>query len=366
MSLATPFEGPRRTSALNLEELAAFASKSDDWKKIQQVVVALFQKKPVSGDEMMTVTRILSLILDSPGGNFLQEYYNDQLLMRGMIILRYPLRTLNGRKLLAELAATWNFFFAEILPVLSTIFYKIESKTASIRTVTMKAFKEIVIHKLRLLPVFKEHKKIVAEDVDLRHMLLTLLTTTEKGHPDLKLEQLLTYVVNPFLGHEGLFRGPGEPVIRASQPTMGTGDPLVRRKSSKDKSAEQKRPNSAQPNIKSGLLSPPSVGRHAKPTSSAHCTTLASSPRQSSMPDLGSSLPIIPSLIVEWTETAAGIQRDLVPEVRPQRATTFIESTNSSTATSTTTTMLSVAGPTLDTVVECGSADETNPQEQFV
>ena len=56
--------------------------------------------------------------------------------------------------------------------------------------------------------------RLVETDVDLRHMLLMLQTATDKNSPDLKLQELLTYVVRPYLGQAGLFIGPGEPVIR--------------------------------------------------------------------------------------------------------------------------------------------------------
>ena len=46
-------------------------------------------------------------------------YSPDILLIRGIVILREPLRALKGAKLLQEITATWKYFFAEILPSLS-------------------------------------------------------------------------------------------------------------------------------------------------------------------------------------------------------------------------------------------------------
>ena len=45
-------------------------------------------------------------------------------------------------------------------------------------------------------------------------MLLILQTATDKSTPDLQLQELLTYVVKPYLCRDGLFMGPGKPVIR--------------------------------------------------------------------------------------------------------------------------------------------------------
>ncbi|XP_065439958.1 proline-rich protein 5 isoform X12 [Chrysemys picta bellii] len=102
-------------------------------------------------------------LLKTELGSFFTEYLQNQLLTKGMVILRDKIRFYEGQKLLDTLAETWDFFFSDVLPMLQAIFYPVQG-----------------VHE----------SKGVTEDY-------------------LKLESLIQKVVSPYLGTYGLYSSDG-------------------------------------------------------------------------------------------------------------------------------------------------------------
>uniref|UniRef100_A0A8C5PUV8 Proline rich 5 n=1 Tax=Leptobrachium leishanense TaxID=445787 RepID=A0A8C5PUV8_9ANUR len=141
---------------------------------------------------------------------------HNQLLTKGMVILRDKIRFYEGQKLLDSLAETWDFFFCDVLPMLQAIFYPVQGKEPSIRQLALLHFRNIITLNLKLEDAMARPRARLPPSII--QMLLILQGVHEsKGVTEeyLNLEALLQKVVSPYLGTYGLFSNEG-PVSHAS------------------------------------------------------------------------------------------------------------------------------------------------------
>ncbi|MEE6477581.1 hypothetical protein FKM82_011558 [Ascaphus truei] len=89
-------------------------------------------------------------LLKTELGSFFTEYLQNQLLTKGMVILRDKIRFYEGQKLLDSLAETWDFFFSDVLPMLQAIFYPVQGKEPSIRQLALLHFRNIIALNIKL------------------------------------------------------------------------------------------------------------------------------------------------------------------------------------------------------------------------
>nr|XP_023415626.1 proline-rich protein 5 isoform X2 [Loxodonta africana] len=133
------------------------------WNSIHNGVIAVFQRKGLPDQELFSLNEGVRQLLKTELGSFFTEYLQNQLLTKGMVILRDKIRFYEGQKLLDSLAETWDFFFSDVLPTLQAIFYPVQG-----------------VHESRG----------VTEDY-------------------LRLEALVQKVVSPYLGTYGLYSSEG-------------------------------------------------------------------------------------------------------------------------------------------------------------
>ncbi|XP_075409628.1 proline-rich protein 5 isoform X2 [Tenrec ecaudatus] len=133
------------------------------WNSIHNGVVAVFQRKGLPDHELFSLNEGVRQLLKTELGSFFTEYLQNQLLTKGMVILRDKIHFYEGQKLLDSLAETWDFFFSDVLPALQAIFYPVQG-----------------VHEARG----------VTEDY-------------------LRLETLIQKVVSPYLGTYGLYSSEG-------------------------------------------------------------------------------------------------------------------------------------------------------------
>jgi hypothetical protein len=102
--------------------------KSSDWKKIQEAVLTLFQQKryPSLAQDLHQLNNKLGKLFRSEVGQFIGEFYQDQILKRGMIVLRHEVIEKEGLDLLKKLATVWTQFYTSILPTLQAIFAPVQ------------------------------------------------------------------------------------------------------------------------------------------------------------------------------------------------------------------------------------------------
>ncbi|XP_077066988.1 proline-rich protein 5a [Siphateles boraxobius] len=175
------------------------------WNSIHNAVIAVFQKKGLADNELYTLNEGVRQLLKTELGSFFTEYLQNQLLTKGMVILRDKIRFYEGQKLLDSLAETWDFFFCDVLNMLQAIFHPVQGKEPSVRQLALLHFRNTITLNVKLEEALSRPRARVPPSIV--QMLLVLQGVHEsKGVSDeyLKLESLIQKVVSPYLSTQGL------------------------------------------------------------------------------------------------------------------------------------------------------------------
>ncbi|XP_028304181.1 proline-rich protein 5-like [Gouania willdenowi] len=199
------------------------AGANATWNSIHNSVIAVFQKKDLGENELYTLNEGVRQLLKTELGLFFTEYLQNQLLTKGMVILRDKIRYYEGQKLLDSLAETWDFFFCDVLSMLQAIFYPVQGKEPSVRQLALLHFRNIITLNLKLDDALSRPRARVPPSII--QMLLILQGVHEsKGVTDdyLSLESLIQKVVSPYLGTHGLFSTDGSSNLTGSSCLLET------------------------------------------------------------------------------------------------------------------------------------------------
>ncbi|KAI3366762.1 hypothetical protein L3Q82_009425 [Scortum barcoo] len=183
------------------------AGANATWNSIHNAVISVFQKKDLGENELYTLNEGVRQLLKTELGSFFTEYLQNQLLTKGMVILRDKIRFYEGQKLLDSLADTWDFFFCDVLSMLQAIFYPVQGKEPSVRQLALLHFRNIITLNLKLDEALSRPRPRARVPPSIIQMLLILQGVHEsKGVTDdyLRLESLIQKVVSPYLGTHGL------------------------------------------------------------------------------------------------------------------------------------------------------------------
>ncbi|XP_046556197.1 proline-rich protein 5-like isoform X2 [Haliotis rubra] len=185
-------------------------------ESIQAAIVQLFQRKKLKENELGILQENVRYLAGTEAGPLILDYYKDQLLKKGMVIMRESIKNDRGTDLMKKLGETWDYFYTEILPDLQAVLYPLKTTGASIRQVTLVEFRNIVMLKVSIEDALDNLTGDVPPSI--RQMLLILQSVCETfpGENYYKLEKLVARVVVPYLGLRGLYMGNPEPVIRSS------------------------------------------------------------------------------------------------------------------------------------------------------
>ncbi|KAM7378225.1 hypothetical protein PAMA_013224 [Pampus argenteus] len=184
---------------------------------IHNAVISVFQRKDLGENELYTLNEGVRQLLKTELGSFFTEYLQNQLLTKGMVILRDKIRFYEGQKLLDSLADTWDFFFCDVLSMLLAIFYPVQGKEPSVRQLALLHFRNIITLNLKLDEALSRPRARVPPSIT--QMLLILQGVHEtKGVTDdyLRLESLIQKVVSPYLGTHGLYSRDGSSNLHCS------------------------------------------------------------------------------------------------------------------------------------------------------
>ncbi|CAG5120323.1 unnamed protein product [Candidula unifasciata] len=215
--------GSRRGSALppfctSLVPTEA-SSRTEILQAVSSAIIHLFQRKPLKENQLGLLQEHVRFLIGSEAGGLVHEYYKDQLLRKGMIILREKIKNEQGLELLKQLNETWQYFFKEILPALQAILYPLAGllgKDETVRSLSLLAFRNIVVLKVSL----KEALDCVEKHLypsNIQQMLLVLQSIQDNvflSENQFILEKLVARVVCPYLGQRGIYEGSPNPVIR--------------------------------------------------------------------------------------------------------------------------------------------------------
>ncbi|XP_062374211.1 LOW QUALITY PROTEIN: proline-rich protein 5-like [Sardina pilchardus] len=211
-SLSDLCKSDKSTAAAGVEERSTQhrGGTNATWNSIHNAVIAVFQRKELGENELYTLNEGVRQLLKTELGSFFTEYLQNQLLTKGMVILRDKIRFYEGQKLLDSLAETWDFFFCDVLSMLQAIFYPVQGKEPSVRQLALLHFRNIITLNIKLEDALCRPRARVPPSIT--QMLLILQGVHEsKGVTEdyLKLESLVQRVVSPYLGTHGLYSHDG-------------------------------------------------------------------------------------------------------------------------------------------------------------
>ncbi|ELV12527.1 Proline-rich protein 5 [Tupaia chinensis] len=180
------------------------------WNSIHNGVIAVFQRKGLPDQELFSLNEGVRQLLKTELGSFFTEYLQNQLLTKGMVILRDKIRFYEGQKLLDSLAETWDFFFSDVLPTLQAVFYPVQGKEPSVRQLALLHFRNTITLSVKLEDALaRAHARVPPAIVQMLLVLQGVHESRGVTEDYLRLETLIQKVVSPYLGTYGLYSSEG-------------------------------------------------------------------------------------------------------------------------------------------------------------
>nr|XP_020471491.1 proline-rich protein 5-like [Monopterus albus]XP_020471492.1 proline-rich protein 5-like [Monopterus albus] len=198
---------PRFMSSPVLSDLARFhasspalqLSNTSVWNSVQSAVIKVFQGGALQANELYTLNESIRWLLKTEMGSFITEFFQNQLLTRGLSEVLDQILLHAGDDQLCVLADIWDRFFTETLPTLQAIFYPVQGQELTVRQIALLAFRDLVLLKLHLEETLGAASSIPPP---VTQMLLVLQGIHESAAPSLEycqLERLVQIVVSPYL-----------------------------------------------------------------------------------------------------------------------------------------------------------------------
>ncbi|XP_034444158.1 proline-rich protein 5-like [Hippoglossus hippoglossus] len=200
---------PRFMSSPVLSDLARFHASSSAlhisntsvWNSVQSAVIKVFQGGALQTNELYTLNESIRWLLKTEMGSFITEYFQNQLLTRGLSDVLDQILLHSGDERLVALGNAWDRFFTETLPTLQAIFYPVQGQELTVRQMVLLAFRDLVLLKLHLEETLGTAASIPPP---VTQMLLVLQGIHESGAPSLEyyqLERLVEVVVCPYVSN---------------------------------------------------------------------------------------------------------------------------------------------------------------------
>ncbi|NXE62792.1 PRR5L protein, partial [Calcarius ornatus] len=200
---------PRFMSSPVLSDLPRFQaarqamqlSSNSAWNSVQTAVINVFKGGGLQNNELYTLNENIRRLLKSELGSFITDYFQNQLLAKGLLFMEEKVKLCEGEDRIDVLSEIWDHYFTETLPTLQAIFYPVQGQELTIRQIALLGFRDLVLLKVKLeeiLPLVQT--RVPASIVQ---MLLILQSVHEPTGPTegyLQLEELVKQVVSPFLG----------------------------------------------------------------------------------------------------------------------------------------------------------------------
>ncbi|KAM7164273.1 proline-rich protein 5-like isoform 2-T3 [Macrochelys suwanniensis] len=200
---------PRFMSSPVLSDLPRFQaarqalqlSSNSAWNSVQTAVINVFKGGGLQNNELYTLNENIRRLLKSELGSFITDYFQNQLLAKGLLFIEEKVKLCEGEDRIDILSEIWDHFFTETLPTLQAIFYPVQGQELTIRQISLLGFRDLVLLKVKLeeiLPLVQT--KLPASIVQ---MLLVLQGVHEPTGPSkgyVLLEELVKQVVSPYLG----------------------------------------------------------------------------------------------------------------------------------------------------------------------
>ncbi|XP_068115603.1 proline-rich protein 5-like isoform X1 [Hyperolius riggenbachi] len=199
---------PRFMSSPALSDLPRFyasrqvvqLNSSAMWNSVQSAVINVFKGGGLQANELYTLNENVRQLLKSELGSFITDYFQNQLLSKGLAVLEDKVNLYEGENRVIIVAELWDHFYMEILPTLQAIFYPVQGQELTIRQIALLGFRDLVLLKVNLEKTLPLMQSRIPPPV--LQMLLVLQGIHEPAGPSdgyLQLEELVKMVVSPYL-----------------------------------------------------------------------------------------------------------------------------------------------------------------------
>ncbi|XP_026793486.1 proline-rich protein 5-like isoform X1 [Pangasianodon hypophthalmus] len=190
------------SSTVTLPALPQAQSNSsvNDMNSIYSAVIKVFRGEGLQMNELYFLNQSIRWLLKTEMGSFIEEYFQNQLLNKGLRSILEEVQLYEGEDQLFFLADVWIRFFSEILPTLQAIFYPLQGHEFTVRQMALLAFRDLVLMRLPLEELL--HTNLSLLPTSIRQMLLVLQGVHEPRGPSMeyfRLEKMLEMVVSPYL-----------------------------------------------------------------------------------------------------------------------------------------------------------------------
>lgn len=155
----------------------------------------------MQNNELYTLNENIRRLLKSELGSFITDYFQNQLLAKGLLFIEEKVKLCEGEDRIEILSEIWDHFFTETLPTLQAIFYPVQGQELTIRQIALLGFRDLVLLKVKLeeiLPLVQT--KLPASIVQMLLILQSVHEPTGPSEGYLQLEELVKQVVSPYLG----------------------------------------------------------------------------------------------------------------------------------------------------------------------
>ncbi|XP_053347142.1 LOW QUALITY PROTEIN: proline-rich protein 5-like [Clarias gariepinus] len=202
------FRRPRFMSSPVLSDLARFHASSPSlqlsnasiWNSVQSAVIKVFEGGGLQNNELYSLNESIRWLQRTELGSFITEYFQDQLLNKGLAHILEKIQLHDEGNCLQVLSEMWLKFFTEILPTLQAIFYPVQGQELTVRQMALLGFRDQVLLKLSLENLLHTDSYPPA----IVQMLLILQGIHEPSGPSKEyhsLERLVDMVISPYLSN---------------------------------------------------------------------------------------------------------------------------------------------------------------------
>ncbi|XP_072529834.1 proline-rich protein 5-like isoform X2 [Salminus brasiliensis] len=199
---------PRFMSSPVLSDLARFhasspalqLSNASVWNSVQTAVIKVFQGGGLQNNELYSLNESIRWLQRTELGSFITEYFQDQLLTKGLAHILEKIQNHEDENWLQALSEMWVAFFTEILPTLQAIFCPVQGQELTVRQMALLGFRDLVLMKLPLENMLQTASYPPA----IIQMLLILQGIHESSGPSKEyylLERLVDMVISPYLSN---------------------------------------------------------------------------------------------------------------------------------------------------------------------
>ncbi|XP_017313933.1 proline-rich protein 5-like isoform X1 [Ictalurus punctatus] len=190
------------SSTVTLPALPQAQSNSSvsDMNSIYSAVIKVFRGKGLQMNELYFLNESIRWLLKTEMGSFIEEYFQNQLLIKGLRSILEEVQLYEGESQLFFLADVWIQFFSEILPTLQAIFYPLQGHEFTVRQMALLAFRDLVLMRLPMEELLPTNTSLLPTPIT--QMLLVLQGVHEPRGPSkeyFRLEKMLEMVVSPYL-----------------------------------------------------------------------------------------------------------------------------------------------------------------------